>query len=206
MIGIVNYGLGNIQAFLNVYKSLGIDAISCVAPQDLALCDRLIIPGVGSFDCAMEKLNSSGMRSTLDNLVLQQKVPVLGVCVGFQIMAHCSDEGRFPGLSWLNASVRHLSPPSLSSTSIPLPHMGWNNIDIIKPNSLVSALHSSEARFYFLHSFFFDPVVDTITLAQTTYGHTFTCAASFENIHGVQFHPEKSHSNGTTLLRNFSCL
>ena len=129
---------------------------------------------------------------------------MLGVCVGFQIMAHVSAEGHSNGLSWLDASVRNLSSFQHSSTELPLPHMGWNDIDIVQPNSLLSGLIPSDARFYFLHSFFFDPVVDSLTVAQASYGHTFTCAASFENIYGVQFHPEKSHTNGVTLLRNFS--
>lgn len=204
MIGVVNYGLGNVQAFLNVYQHLGIDAISCTSSDQLNSCHSLIIPGVGSFDSAIAKLNNSGMRDTLDHLVLDQKIPVLGVCVGFQIMAHTSDEGKSSGLSWLNASVRKLSSHSNNLTKFPLPHMGWNNVNITNCNNLFSHLADTDPRFYFLHSFFFEPVYDSISIATTLYGQTFTCAANSDNIYGVQFHPEKSHSNGITLLRNFS--
>ncbi len=204
MIGIVNYGLGNVQAFLNVYKHLGIEAMACSTPYDLRLCHHLIIPGVGSFDCAMTKLNDSGMRACLDKLILDLQIPVLGVCVGFQIMAHCSDEGHASGLSWLDSSVKILASQTESSIHLPLPHMGWNNIDIIIGHPLFLDLHHLRPRFYFLHSYCFEPTNQSITIACSTYGRSFSCAAAVGNIYGVQFHPEKSHINGVTLLQNFS--
>lgn len=205
MIGIVNYGLGNVRAFLNAYKYLGIDAMSCATPDDLDLCHHLIIPGVGSFDCAMDKLNASGMRSHLDKLVHDFQVPVLGVCVGFQVMAHCSDEGDSPGLSWLDASVKNLSS-HFRSSNLPLPHMGWNDITFTLNHPLFKDFDNINPRFYFLHSFFFQPSDHSIVIASASYGSSFSCAASCGNIYGVQFHPEKSHSNGISLLHNFSKL
>ena len=206
MIGVVNYGLGNVRAFLNVYKHLGIEAMPCSSSSDLDQCDHLILPGVGSFDCAMTKLNSSGMRDHLDDLVLNKKIPVLGICVGFQIMAHSSDEGSYDGLSWFDASVVHLSTGSSSTDNLPYPHMGWNNITFKSNARLFQNLEASDSRFYFLHSFYFHPQDSSVDIASACYGHNFCCSASLGNIYGVQFHPEKSHSNGVILLNNFSLL
>lgn len=202
MIRIVDYGLGNIQAFRNVFKRLNIGVMTATTPDELADATKVILPGVGHFDHAMERLSQSGMRETLDGLVLEKRVPVLGVCVGMQIMAQSSDEGALPGLGWIDGRVRGFAALE-AARDLPLPHMGWNDVRIAKGNNLFGQLEA-EARFYFLHSFYFECTDDDDVLAVATYGKDFSAAVNRANIFGVQFHPEKSHHFGTRLLQNFA--
>lgn len=204
MITIVDYGLGNIQAFLNVYKRLNLEARTARNAGELAGAAKLIVPGVGAFDHAMQRLEQSGMRDTLDDLVLRQRVPVLGVCVGMQMLARCSDEGRLPGLGWINGRVKSFGSRELSKR-LPVPHMGWNDVRPEVGSRLFEGLEA-EARFYFLHSFFFDCATREDELAVSHYGADFSSAVQHENVFGVQFHPEKSHHFGTQLLKNFAGL
>jgi len=204
MITIVDYGLGNIRAFLNMYKRLNIDAKTATTPAELAGATRVILPGVGSFDDAMDRLGRSGMRDTLDDLALRQQVPVLGVCVGMQMLAQGSDEGRLPGLGWIPGRVRALgtlAPDDLH----PVPHMGWNDVRPQSPAGLFDGL-GADARFYFLHSFYFECERPADVLAVSSYGRDFACAVSAGRVSGVQFHPEKSHHFGARLLKNFAAL
>lgn len=202
MITIINYGLGNVRAFANVYKRLGKDVQIAQAAADLEGATRLILPGVGSFDHAMHLLDASGMRGKLDRLVLQQGVPVLGVCVGMQMMARTSDEGILPGLGWVEGAVKRLHPTDGSNSMI-LPHMGWNEVKPVQPVKLFEGLET-EARFYFLHSYAFYPDSAASSIAVADYAGNFTCAVRRENVYGVQFHPEKSHHFGAQLLQNFA--
>ncbi len=202
MIAIVDYGLGNISAFSNVYKRMGIDATVASSSARLAGARKIILPGVGAFDHAIQLLDLSGMRPALNELVLDRKVPVLGVCVGMQMFADSSDEGKLPGLGWIPGRVRSLrSFPQAAGQ--PLPHMGWNDVCPLHPQGLFAGLEQPP-RFYFLHSFVFDSTEESATSATCTYGAVFTCAVASGNVHGVQFHPEKSHQNGARLLRNFA--
>ena len=202
MITIVDYGLGNIRAFLNVYRRLNIDAATATNADALRTATKVILPGVGSFDHAMEKLSASGMREVLDDLALRQRVPVLGVCVGMQILGNGSDEGRLPGLGWIAGGVRALSTLARMDDH-PVPHMGWNDVRPVASHKLFAGLDSG-ARFYFLHSYFFQCASHENALAMTSYGADFACAAVSSNILGVQFHPEKSHQYGARLLQNFA--
>lgn len=202
MITIVDYGLGNISAFLNLYRRSHIEARTAATAQELHGATRIILPGVGSFDHAMEQLQRSGMRETLDDLVLTRRVPILGVCVGMQMLARNSDEGRLPGLGWIRGSVRGLGS-LLAEQTLPLPHMGWNDVRVTSSDPLFDAL-DVEARFYFLHSYYFDCERPNDAAAVSTYGREFACAVHAGNIYGVQFHPEKSHHWGTRLLQNFA--
>lgn len=202
MIRIIDYGLGNILAFLNVYKRLNIPAAVARNAGELKGAERLILPGVGSFDHAMELLQKSGMRETLDDLVLNRSIPVLGVCVGMQIMAERSEEGVLPGLGWIRASVRKLRSVE-GKPPLRLPHMGWNDVVPLVSSGLFTGLEH-DARFYFLHSYYFDCESSGTALAVTSYSMRFVSAVRSRNIHGVQFHPEKSHQYGTRLLQNFS--
>ena len=152
MITLVNYGLGNIQAFINIYKKLDIAVTVAQTASDLLQSKKIILPGVGAFDWAMARLNESGMRQTLDELVLVKKIPILGVCVGMQIMAQKSDEGSLEGLGWIEADVKRFSQPS-SGGKIYLPHMGWN--DVIPQNNKNLFKDMFNPQFYFLHSYFF---------------------------------------------------
>ncbi len=202
MIGIVDYGLGNVQAILNIYSRLGVPAIPARSANELESCDRLILPGVGAFDWAMRRLDASGMRGALERLVIEQGRPVLGICVGFQMMARSSEEGRLPGLGWIDATVRRLEESTLSSKAR-LPHMGWNDVVAAKPSHLLEQL-DRPMRFYFLHSYYFAAERPEDVLAQTDYGGVFCSAAERGSVCGVQFHPEKSHGWGVGLLRNFA--
>lgn len=201
MIRIVDYGLGNVQAFLTMFKRLGIEAARARDAAELALADKLILPGVGAFDHAMELLVRSGMRAALDDLVLERGIPVLGVCVGMQIMANGSDEGELPGLGWIPGRVLAFAGEPMS-TSLPLPHMGWNDVHFVAGNALFEGFES-DPRFYFLHSYFYECEDPLHVAGVAGYGFDFACAVSSRNIHGVQFHPEKSHHFGSQLLRNF---
>lgn len=203
MISIVDYGLGNVQAFLNVYKRLNVEAERATTAADLEGATKVILPGVGAFDHAMARLAESGMRQVLDDLVLRQRVPVLGVCVGMQMLAKGSDEGNLPGLGWINGRVRSLQALEETAGPLLLPHMGWNDVKPGPGNRLFDAL-DSDARFYFLHSYYFECERPDDVAAVSSYGTDFASAVSTGNIHGVQFHPEKSHHFGTRLLQNFA--
>lgn len=202
MIAIIDYGLGNIQAFVNVYNRLGIPVTIAKTAESLETAHKLILPGVGAFDHAMELLNASGMRQTLDHLVLSKKVPIFGICVGMQILANSSDEGNLSGLGWIPGHVKAFeSIPE--AAELPLPHMGWNDVHVTGGNKLFEG-HEDDARFYFLHSYFFDCLHRDSVIATASYGTVFCCAVQSENVYGVQFHPEKSHHFGTNLLKNFA--
>lgn len=202
MITIVDYGLGNILAFLNVYKRLDIVAKVARNAADLQGATKLILPGVGAFDHAMDLLQRSGMRDSLDALVLEQSVPVLGVCVGMQILAASSEEGEMPGLGWIDGNVRKFDVSTFHHRTR-LPHMGWNDATPVAHSPLFAGLEE-DARFYFLHSYYFHCARRENVLAEAEYGSTFSCAVHSRNICGVQFHPEKSHHYGARLLKNFA--
>lgn len=199
MIGIIDYGLGNVHAFANVYKRLNISAAIVRTADELAAADRLVLPGVGHFDHAMELLDASGMRPALDEAVLRKKLPVIGICVGMQILAPSSEEGQRPGLAWIDGHVRRLP----GGAAARLPHMGWNDVRPDAGSGLFAGLEKG-ARFYFLHSYFFDCAQRKNALAAALHGIDFPCAVHSDNIFGVQFHPEKSHHFGMQLLKNFA--
>lgn len=202
MIHIVDYGLGNVEAFLTMFKRLGFEATRAKTAADLHGASKIILPGVGAFDKAIQLLDESGMRPVLEVLVQKDQVPVLGVCVGMQILATASEEGHRQGLGWVPGNVRSFRSEE-KAASLPLPHMGWNDVQPKSGSRIFSGLES-DARFYFLHSYFFQ-CDDTSHVAATAfYGVDFTCTVSSGNVYGVQFHPEKSHMFGAQLLKNFA--
>jgi imidazole glycerol-phosphate synthase subunit HisH len=202
VITIIDYGLGNIAAFLNLYKRANIQVTVAKSAADLASASRLILPGVGAFDHAMHLLDQSGMRPTLEELVVEKGMPVLGICVGMQILAGSSEEGTREGLRWVPGRVKAFKSLGLGDR-LPLPHMGWNDVKATGSGGLLEGLES-DARFYFLHSYYFECDVSENVLAVSDYGLAFSCAVGRKNVYGVQFHPEKSHHFGTRLLQNFA--
>lgn len=204
MIAIINYGLGNINAFVNVYKKLGIELKIALSANDLTGATKIILPGVGSFDYAMSRLNASGMRQTIDRMVLQEGIPVLGICVGMQMLARSSDEGILPGLGYIDGVVRKFDASKMT-VKLNLPHMGWNDVTPLPGSKLFENLEDHPI-FYFLHSYYFECNNPGDSIAKADYGIEFDCAVNHDNIYGVQFHPEKSHQYGIQLLRNFALL
>lgn len=202
MITIIDYGVGNIYAFQNVYKRLNIPTMIARSAKDLEDVEKIILPGVGAFDYAMIQLNKSGMRERLDDLVLNQKKPVIGICVGMQMMANGSDEGKLDGLRWINADVKKFDESTIRFKT-KLPHMGWNDVLPKSGHPLFKGLET-EALFYFLHSYYFLCHQQEDSIATSEYGVNFTSSVNHNNVYGIQFHPEKSHQYGETLLHNFA--
>ena len=199
MIGILDYGAGNVQAIARIYNNLKVPNKLIKNISDFDGVEKLILPGVGSFDAVVSKLNESGLKERLSELVLKEKIPVFGICVGLQIMAKSSEEGTLPGLGWINATVKKFQLPS----DFYVPHMGWNTFNLLGNNDIFQGT-DDEFGFYFVHSFYFDLEEEIDSTATTTYGIEFTSAIKKGNIIATQFHPEKSHSNGVILLRNFA--
>ena len=202
MILIVNYGLGNVHAIANIYKRLNIAAGIASTPDELRFAERIILPGVGAFDWAMTRLNESGMRDTLEELVVSKGKPVLGICVGMQMMAKRSDEGVLDGLGWIDAEVKRFDEATFTQKTH-LPHMGWNDVLPRQSGCLFRGLESG-ARFYFLHSYYFAQRRECDVLAITDYNGPFASSVRSGNVFGVQFHPEKSHQWGIKFLKNFA--
>lgn len=204
MIAIVDYDSGNIQAVKNIYDRLGIEAYFARTPEELENATKIVLPGVGAFDQSVQKLEQSGMKDKLNNLVLDNGVPVLGICVGMQIMAKTSEEGAGQGLGWFDAKVRHFDESRITHKP-KIPHMGWNSISLIKQDPLLENI-DFEQGFYFLHSYYFECQNQDDVLLESNYAGKFHCAVKKDNIYGFQFHPEKSHSNGISLFQNFARL
>ncbi|NJO88261.1 MAG: imidazole glycerol phosphate synthase subunit HisH [Chloroflexia bacterium] len=204
MIVIINYGSGNIQAIANIYHKLNIPHIISDKIEDLKRASKLVLPGVGAFDEVMNQLNESGLRETLDEMVLVKKTPVIGVCVGMQILAKSSEEGIVAGLGWIDGTVKKVNVKNLTHKPH-LPHMGWNVARPSRQNPVIEGLDLDKG-FYFLHSFCFHCHNPNDALMTTEYGETIISAVNHENVYGMQFHPEKSHNNGIQIFKNFANL
>lgn len=202
MIAIINYGSGNIAAIANIYKQLKVPYVITNDLGELAKAEGYVLPGVGAFDATMRYLNDSGMVATLNEQVLVKKKKVLGICVGMQVMAESSEEGSLAGLGWVRGRVRKIDA-SLIPANPKLPHMGWNSIAPKADAALFSGVDIQQG-FYFLHSFYFDATDADDVVATVQYGNEFPCAVAHANVFGMQFHPEKSHSNGVAVFRNFA--
>lgn len=202
MIGIIDYGSGNIQAIATIYKNLNIEHQVLDRPEDLKKADKLILPGVGAFDATMQQLIDSGLKEELNKLVLQDKIPVLGICVGLQVMGYGSEEGELSGLGWIPGMVKKFDE-SIIEIKPKLPHMGWNVINDLRNHPLFRGI-DNDFGFYFVHSFYFECENDANVLTTSNYGDEFTSSIYSNHIIGTQFHPEKSHGNGVQLLKNFA--
>lgn len=204
MITIINYGSGNISAIANIYERLKISFEIANHPDEVKGAEKIILPGVGAFDETISMLDESGFRTVLDYEVISNHVPVLGICVGMQILAKKSEEGSLPGLGWINGEVKKIDKTLLTSKP-KIPHLGWNSVKVAKMNKLFQEIDEDQG-FYFMHSYYFECAEQEDILSTTAYGKPFASSVNHKNIYGVQFHPEKSHHNGVNLLKNFAIL
>jgi glutamine amidotransferase len=203
MIVIVNYGVGNLGSVQNMIKKAGFESVLASDISVVQKADRIILPGIGAFDHCMRKFNASGLRPVVEQKVIQDKVPLLGICVGLQMLMENSEEGTEPGLGWIEGKTIRFKKENLGDLKIP--HMGWTDVKRSKTSSLTNDL-GEQPRFYFVHSYHVSPENPEDELLSAHYGYDFTAAVNRNNIFGVQFHPEKSHKYGMKILENFSHL
>lgn len=201
MIAIINYGLGNLASIQNMCRRLGIEAAITADPEVIRSASKLLLPGVGHFKRGMENLHSSGLKTVLDELVLNEKKPILGICLGAQLMTKHSEEGDVEGLGWVDASTVRFN--QANDHKMKVPHMGWSEITTTNSNPLWQNLPESP-RFYFVHTYHFLFTEKNEISATCHYSYDFVCAFQKENIYGTQFHPEKSHKFGMKVLENFN--
>lgn len=199
MITIVNYDMGNLGSIQNMLKKIGVKSIITSSSEDILNAEKLILPGVGHFKRAMENLAAFGLIDALHQKVLVDKSPILGICLGMQLMTSYSEEGECAGLGWIDAQT--LRFPSYETTGLKVPHMGWNEVSF--PNTHYLAEGLVDPRYYFVHTYRVKCESLENVLCTTTYGETFHSGICKDNIMGVQFHPEKSHAFGMRLLENF---
>lgn len=203
MIVIIDYGMGNVGSILNMLRRIGAAAQVSSKPGEIDKADKLILPGVGTFDHGMANLSERGLIPLLNNKVLEQKCPVLGICLGMQLLSKTSEEGVLPGLGWIDAATRRFCFDE-KSAHLKIPHMGW---DVVKPMNGGKPLFEgfdAPPRFYFVHSYHVCCSKSEDVLGTSFYGYEFTAAVRRGNVMGTQFHPEKSHKFGMRLLRNFA--
>lgn len=198
MIVIVDYGVGNLSSVSNMLRKAGGDVTVSRDPGEILAADKLLLPGVGHFDYGMKMLNASGLREALDRYALELRRPVLGICLGAQILGRRSEEGEAPGLGWIDMECHRFE----AMPGIRVPHMGWNQITRKKPSPLLDHM-AEDARFYFVHSYRMSCAQSDDVLATATHGVEFVCAVQRANIIGTQFHPEKSLRHGLALMRSF---
>ena len=201
MIAIVNYGVGNLTSVYNMLRKISVDAVITSDAGEIARASRIILPGVGAFDHCMQMFNGSGLRELVTKRALGEKTPLLGICVGMQMLTGGSEEGKEPGLGWISGKTVRFSKERIGDLKIP--HMGWTDVSVKKNSKMVSDF-SDAFRFYFVHSYHVVPDDRTDILLAAEYGYEFTAAVERNNIRGVQFHPEKSHRFGMQLLQNFA--
>lgn len=199
MLLIVDYGLGNLVSVKNMFKKLGINVLVSDQIHEIEKADKLILPGVGAFDNGMNLIKSKNLLQVLNKKVIDEKTPVLGICLGMQLLTKGSEEGKETGLGWIDAQTVKFDFPD---RKLKIPHMGWNYIDVKKENKLIGL--NERKRFYFVHSYYVKCANVEDSIATCSYGTEFTCMINHENIYGAQFHPEKSLQFGMELLTNFS--
>ena len=200
MTTIIDYRTGNLGSIQNILKRIGEESIITSDKNTIAQATKIILPGVGSFDTGMRNLIELDLVNVLNFKVLEEKIPVLGICLGMQLLSKGSEEGVLPGLGWIDAETRRFN--FLDTQEYKIPHMGWNFVNLKRESKLFHEMYP-DARFYFVHSFYFSPNDISDTLTSTSYEIEFTSAVERDNIIGVQFHPEKSHKFGMKLLKNF---
>jgi glutamine amidotransferase len=201
MITVVDYGLGNLGSIENMLKRINVPVNVTSNLSEIKKASKLLLPGVGKFDAAMNRINDSGLRDVLDEKALNEKIPVLGICLGMQLLTYSSEEGEVPGLGWIKATTKKF--PVFDDLKVP--HMGWNEVDVSNDNLLIQSLPKNP-RFYFVHSYCVHVNDSKHSILKTKYGIEFDSAVGHGNVFGAQFHPEKSHKFGMQLLRNFASI
>ena len=201
MIVIVDYGMGNLGSIQNMIKKVGSAAIVSSKIEDIEQARKLILPGVGAFDTGVRNMDRLGLRPALNRKALKEKTPILGICLGMHLLTRGSEEGKLPGLGWIDGETIKFRFEE-SENHLKVPHMGWNAVQTQRSHSLFKGLNE-EASFYFVHSYHVVCNTDEQVLARTRYGYDFASAVQKENIIGVQFHPEKSHRFGMRIIKNF---
>lgn len=200
-VSIVDYGVGNIASIRNMFRQLGLDSKVVSSYKDIASADRIVLPGIGSFDSAVDEIEKRNMREPLVEFATASDRPFLGVCLGMQLLLDSSEEGTLPGLGLIGGTNKKFVFPA--GTDLAVPHMGWNYLEIQNPNYRLGRSFNGD-RFYFVHSYHAVPNVSEHQIYSTDYGYKFSSVIGTENIIGVQFHPEKSHLFGLKLLKEFS--
>lgn len=199
-VGVVDYGLGNIGSIHNMLRQIGVETYTVTNTKELKNVSKIILPGVGHFDTAMKKLNQTGMADAIKDIFCQG-TPILGICLGMQLMCKASEEGVMEGLGLLDANVKKLR--ITDDSDLIVPHMGWNNVSLMRNGTILGELNDGIKRYYFVHSYCVVCNKDEDIIGKTQYGIDFVSAFQHKNILGVQFHPEKSHKYGMNLLNNF---
>jgi len=202
MITIVDYGMGNLGSVFNMFKKIGVASIITSDLEEINSADKLLLPGVGSFDKAMQKITTSGIKEILDQKILIEQTPILGICLGMQLLTNSSEEGTEKGLGYINASAKKFV---FNDNKMKVPHMGWNLVNESTKSKLTEKF-IEESRFYFVHSYYVEVVNQENSILKSNYGLEFDSAIQHKNVYGAQFHPEKSHKFGMKLFENFAKL
>lgn len=205
MIAIINYGMGNLTSVEKAFNRIGVKAVVTNEQSFIKNCDKIVLPGVGHFKTGMERLESSGLKNLLEELVLVKKKPILGICLGMQLFTSHSEEGNTNGLGWISGNTTFFGSLGTAERHLPVPHMGWNQPQIVNNHPILTNI-SADSTFYFVHSYRVNCNSPENVIAASEYGIKFHSIIAKENIVGVQFHPEKSHSAGLNLLKNFTNL
>lgn len=204
-IVVIEYGMGNTGSLVNMFKKMGIRVAVTCKPDRIATATHLILPGIGSFDACMRKLQECVVMELLAAKVLQDKTPILGICLGMQLLTNSSEEGTLPGLGWIDAETRRFrfDDSNADCAQFPIPHVRWNEVKANEGEFLFGGYEGCP-RYYFVHSYYVCCQEPSLSIGKTTHnGHEFTSAIRQENVMGVQFHPEKSHWFGMKFLKNF---
>lgn len=203
MITIIDYEMGNVGSIANMFKYIGVESTIESDPDKIKKASKILLPGVGSFDMAMKKIQEKGLDEVLNEKALKEQIPILGICLGMQLLTHGSEEGELNGLGWIPAKTIRFK--NRIDNKLKIPHMGWNIVNKHQKSSLTEGFEAfDESKFYFVHSYFVEVEDEKNSILKTEYGVKFDSAIEKDNIFGVQFHPEKSHKFGMKIFENFA--